>query len=380
MSSEGTLPKILVIDDDDRLRAALVRLLTSSGHEVVEARSRMACGFALRAGVFDAVIADLNMPGCEHLDILQVIRERDADVPIVVVSGSATVDRAINALEFGVFRFLTKPFNATVLLETVARAAARRAAGRSVLLEAEPAVVRPPGWFDRGLEQVWLAVQPIVDSRTERPVAFEALLRGDLDGLQRPDQILYAAFAEGRFAELTRVIRSRACGLVADLPVDCSLFVNLHPIELLDETLMDLSGLAGHANRIVLEVTERASLSEVEDSRARVQVLRAAGFRVAVDDLGAGYSGLSSVTDLEPDTVKLDMALVRDVWQSPVKKSVVRAMTELCSELEITLIAEGVETPQERRALEELGVKFMQGYLFGRPTRHFPSSDLAQTG
>ena len=152
------------------------------------------------------------------------------------------------------------------------------------------------------------------------------------------------------------------------------MYVNLHPIELLDESLADPAGLGAHASRIVLEVTERASLSEIEGSQARVKALRAAGFRVAVDDLGAGYSGLSSRTDLEPDTVKLDMTLVRDVWQSPVKKSVVRAMTELCSELGVTLVAEGVETQQERIALEALGVKLMQGYLFGRPTRQFPAA------
>lgn len=374
------MPRLLVIEDDDQVRAGLVRLLKAKGHEVVEARSRMACTFALLASRYDAVIADLSMPGCVDLDVLQVVRERDADVPIIVVSGSATVDRAIGALEFGVFRFLTKPYDGRVLLETVDRAAARRAGTRLLAPAAVPLNARPADWFDRGLDAVWLAVQPIVDNRTGRPIAFEALLRGGIEGFERPDQILYSAFAEGRFPDLTQVIRSRACGMIAALPQDCSLFLNLHPIELLDDSLMDLAGIASHSSRVVLEITERASLSEVADSRSRVQALRAAGYRVAIDDLGAGYSGLSSVTDLEPDWIKLDIALVRDVWRSPVKKSVVRAMVELSTDLGITLIAEGVETQEERQTLDELGVRLMQGYLFGRPKREYTSVDFATFG
>ena len=371
------MARLLVIEDDEGVRAGLVRLLKAKGHEVSEAGSRMACAFALLAARYDAVITDLSVPGFLDLDVLQAVRERDKDVPIIVVSGSATVDRAIGAMELGVFRFLTKPYDGRVLLETIARASASRGATPAAQPAETAANTRPADWFDRGLDKIWLAVQPIVNHHTGRPIAYEALLRGGVTDFERPDQILFSALAEVRFPELTQVIRSRACDLIADLPRDCSLFVNLHPLELLDDSLLDPKGLAAHAPRIVLEITERASLSDVPDAQRRIQALRAAGFRMAIDDLGAGYSGLSAVTDFDPEWVKLDMALVRDVWRSAVKKSVVRAMVEMSAELGIGLIAEGVETEQERAALVELGVLHMQGYLFGRPERQFASIDLA---
>src|SRR3984885_4772506 len=87
------------------------------------------------------------------------------------------------------------------------------------------------------------------------------------------------------------------------------------------------SGLAGIAGRVVLEITERASLDDVGDILARVQRLRTMGFRIALDDLGAGYAGLSSFATLEPDFVKLDMSLVRDVHRNPTKEKLIGSMT-----------------------------------------------------
>jgi EAL domain-containing protein (putative c-di-GMP-specific phosphodiesterase class I) len=88
-----------------------------------------------------------------------------------------------------------------------------------------------------------------------------------------------------------------------------------------------------------------------------------------VDDLGAGYAGLTSFAALEPDVVKLDMALVRGVDREPIKHRLVGSMTRLCRDLGILVVAEGVETSAEKEALQELGCDLLQGYLFGRPGR-----------
>jgi len=95
------------------------------------------------------------------------------------------------------------------------------------------------------------------------------------------------------------------------------------------------------------------------------------GFRVAVDDLGVGYAGLTSFTQLEPEVVKLDMSLIRNIDQHPKKQSIVGAMKRLCDELGMAVVAEGVETVAERDALVELGLDLLQGYLFGSPARGF---------
>ena len=151
-----------------------------------------------------------------------------------------------------------------------------------------------------------------------------------------------------------------------------SLFVNLHARELLDETLYDQSSaLAQAPKRIVLELTERAQLETVPDVETRINRLRAIGFRVAIDDIGAGYSGLNSFTMLRPDLIKLDMALVRDIDKDPVKRRLAGLLIQLCKDLSIGVVGEGVETPAERDTLVDLGCHLLQGYLFGRPSAPF---------
>lgn len=152
-----------------------------------------------------------------------------------------------------------------------------------------------------------------------------------------------------------------------------TLFVNMNPADLEDEELVGgTSPLCAHADRVVLEVTERESLDRVRDVPSKIRSLRSHGFRLAVDDLGAGYSGLTSLAVLEPEFVKLDMALVRHIQENQAKQRLVRSMTQLCSEMSIGLIAEGVEFEAERATLETLGCKLLQGYLFAHPGPPFP--------
>jgi EAL domain-containing protein (putative c-di-GMP-specific phosphodiesterase class I) len=101
--------------------------------------------------------------------------------------------------------------------------------------------------------------------------------------------------------------------------------------------------------------------------------LRGLGYRIAIDDLGAGYAGLTSFAQLEPEVVKVDMSLVRGIDSSPVKQKLVRSIIALCTELGIQLVAEGIETPAERDAVVALGGDLCQGYLFAKPGRGFPT-------
>ncbi|MCP5157694.1 MAG: EAL domain-containing protein, partial [Ectothiorhodospiraceae bacterium] len=130
--------------------------------------------------------------------------------------------------------------------------------------------------------------------------------------------------------------------------------------------------LSKQAHRVVFEITERASLDDVPDASSRVAALRKLGFRIAIDDLGAGYAGLASFAQLEPDVVKYDMSLIRDVHQSPTKQKVLESMTRLFAELDLLVISEGVETPEERDTLTALGCDLLQGYQFARPGPAFP--------
>jgi EAL domain-containing protein (putative c-di-GMP-specific phosphodiesterase class I) len=109
----------------------------------------------------------------------------------------------------------------------------------------------------------------------------------------------------------------------------------------------------------------------VPNLRGRIDALRRQGFRIAVDDLGAGYAGLTCIADLAPDVVKVDMSLVRGLDRDPMRRRLVRAITDLSVELGIRTVAEGVETAAERDALEAMGCDLMQGFLFARPAPGF---------
>src|SRR6185312_11016159 len=171
-----------------------------------------------------------------------------------------------------------------------------------------------------------------------------------------------------RLAALGRRIRHLSATALAprdDIP---SLFINLHPDDIFDaELLASDSPLTAIAPRVVLEITERASLASSPELTDRLARLRALGFRIAVDDIGAGYSGLTSFTELMPEVVKIDMSLVRDVHKSPLKQRTIGALCALCREVGTLVVGEGVETHDERETLIALGCDLLQGYVIARP-------------
>jgi EAL domain-containing protein (putative c-di-GMP-specific phosphodiesterase class I) len=303
-------------------------------------------------------------------------------VPVILVTGAPSVESSVRAIEYGVFRYLLKPVPIEVLVDLVSRAARlhklarlkRRAleiAGTEGKWLGDRAALESR--FDRALELLWMAFQPIVSWRDRRVFGYEALLRSDEPTLATPPDFLEAAERLGKVHELGRAIRAKVAHEAKQLSLDAELFINLHASDLDDESLRSsFQPLSGIAHRVVLEITERASLDAVKDVPSQIKALKAIGFRIAVDDLGAGYAGLTCFTQLEPEIVKLDMSLVRGIDTQPKKQSIVGSMKKLCDDLGMLVVAEGVETPAERDTLARLGCDLLQGYLFARPERGFP--------
>jgi EAL domain-containing protein (putative c-di-GMP-specific phosphodiesterase class I) len=228
--------------------------------------------------------------------------------------------------------------------------------------------------FARALEGMWMAYQPITDAATGEVFGFEALLRSEEPAIPHAGAVLEAAERLGRLDDLGRAVRAKVCQSIAHAPEGVALFINLHPRDLSDPNLLSpASPLSNIASRVVLEITERASLDDVPDARSRILELREMGFRIALDDLGAGYAGLNSFAQLEPDFIKLDMSLVRDIHKSAVKQKLVRTMTELCKDMGISVVAEGVEQAEERDSIVDLDCDLMQGYFVAKPGPAFPT-------
>lgn len=374
-SEPGSKPSLLVVEDEDGLRNALVRNL-SEVFEVTAAPDGQAAAELLVKESFDSVLSDIGLPGMSGVELLRLVRTYDLDVPVVLMTGQPSVETAVSALELGALTYIQKPFAHDVLQGTLLRAAKLARLARAKR-EAFSAGVGSPlagdraglhASFDRALESLSLVYQPIVDRRLRKTSGYEALLRTKEPTMPHPGALLEAAERLGRMRDVGRRVRSIAANTFRPTDEDMSLFVNLHPSDLLDPDLYSRNApLTKIASNVVLEITERAALDDITEMKHRVAELRQRGFRLAVDDLGAGYAGLTSFATFEPEVVKLDMSLIRGIESSAVKRHVVESMTRLCRELDMKVVAEGIETMAELATIIDIGCDFLQGYLLGRP-------------
>jgi EAL domain-containing protein (putative c-di-GMP-specific phosphodiesterase class I) len=222
--------------------------------------------------------------------------------------------------------------------------------------------------------------QPIVEASTGEVVGYEALSRGPRgDSLEGAWQLLDAARLGGLEEELSvtmaHLARRRAARLFNR--DDLLLFVNVEPTSLwrpLDGIGRGAGALMWPSERTVVELTERTPINDVPAFLGQRDVARSEGVRFALDDAGAGFSGLATLALLAPDFIKVDMGLVRDCDRDVLKRSVIDALVYLSDRSGSTLIAEGVETERELDALRSLGVHLVQGFLVAEPAELPPAA------
>jgi diguanylate cyclase (GGDEF)-like protein len=244
--------------------------------------------------------------------------------------------------------------------------------------EADKLVALQRSIRERAFQSVY---QPIVDLTVGTEIAWEALARPMDPAFNSIVDVLGTAERSGQVPVLGRVLREIQVAAITELPADKLLFLNVHPFEFLEQ-----GGIEGEpalqpwTKRIVLELTEAAEVSNFARARERVAALRAAGFRIAVDDLGSGYSSLNSLALLEPDFVKLDMAMIRGIEEGGRAARLIKHILEYCRGEGMRAVCEGIETQEELRVVAALGVSLVQGFLLARPGPPFPDAALGAPG
>ncbi len=376
---------VLVADDEPSFARAVARLLGSAGFHVTTANNGAEAADAIANEAFEVILSDIQMPELSGVDLLSLVRNHDLDVPVILMTAAPTLETALEAVSLGALQYLVKPVPNDMLISVVERASrlhrmARMKRDALQLLGQEQGLAGDRAGlqsrFDRVLETMWMAFQPIVDSKARRVFGYEALLRSEEPSLPHPGAVITAAERLGRLNEIGASVRRLAAASFERAPPETLLFVNLHPRDLLDTDLYRTDApLTKLARRVVLEITERAAIDDVADVHAQVRKLRELGFRIAIDDLGAGYAGLSSFAALEPEIVKLDMSLVRNVHASPIRQRLIGSMTSLCFDMGMQVIAEGIESVEECTSVCSFGCNLLQGYLFAMPGRPFPQLD-----
>jgi EAL domain-containing protein (putative c-di-GMP-specific phosphodiesterase class I) len=215
-----------------------------------------------------------------------------------------------------------------------------------------------------------MAFQPIIDVKKRSIFGYEALVRG------LNQESAYQVITQVNQHNLYRFDQScrvKAISLAARLKIDCFVSINFMPNAVYRPELCIRTTLQAAAEnnfpieQIMFELTEAEKVTDVAHMKSIVEYYRAKGFKTALDDFGAGYSGLNMFAQFQPDIIKLDMQLIRDIDKDTVKQAIVRRMTQLNVDLGVITLAEGVETRAEFDVLRSYGIELYQGYLFAKP-------------
>ncbi len=228
-------------------------------------------------------------------------------------------------------------------------------------------------------EDISTLVHPIFSLSDMSVLGYEALSRGpEGSEFERPDKLFRIAYDTDLVLRLERLCRKKALAAADALPDGRMLFLNIEPDAVCDPELREAltTSLIAQSHigpeRVVLEITERAAITDFTAFRSTLEYVRALGFKVAIDDAGAGYGSLQCLAEVHPEWLKIDMSLVRGCDTDEVRSQLISSLVRFAKKVDVSLIAEGVETRGELAKLRELGVEYAQGFLFTVPVKPFP--------
>ena len=381
--------RVVVVDDQPANVQLLHRMLESVGvrqvHGVTDPLQAVATCLEVDA---DLVLLDLHMPeqdGFAVLGDLKAALQDDTFLPVLVLTADVTPQARDRALHAGATDFLTKPFDRIEVilrvrnllqtralhLDVRARNAAltaelehRRADEQQAQRQHRDKLARVGAMLEQG--DYHMHFQPMFDLLNGHVVGVEALARFTSEPPRPPNLWFEEANDVGYSLELEIAAAGAALDQLPQLPPDAFLAVNLSPAVAASPQLAGLLR-AVPPHRIVVELTEHTRIDDYRGLLRALAPLRRQGLRIAVDDAGAGYAGLRHVLRLEPDLIKLDLELIRDIHTDPAKRALATALVAFAGDTSSILVAEGIETPDELATLRSLGVPYGQGYHLARP-------------
>lgn len=388
----GRAISVLVADDEPHVVAFLESVLKLQGFDVagtaVDVDSAVQAVHHLHP---DVVLLDLRMPG-GGLTGAQLIGSLSPTTRIVIFSAEADEPEILPLLRSGIDGFVLKGATPERIADAIRSAMAgdkdlapevnRVAIGALTerLHHEQNAVLKQQRERDRITDLIasrrFLAVhQPILDIRAGTTVATEALSRFTAVPRRTPDEWFAEADRAGMRVSLE--LATARAGL-AELPLlrdGLLMSVNISPVAAvsgrLGEILHDIP-----LERIILELTEHAPVADYGALTAALTPWRERGARLAVDDAGSGYASFAHILSLHPDYIKFDVSLTRDIHLDRSRQALARALVGFATELEVGVIAEGIETEQQLRVVAALGLQYAQGFHLGRPRLLVEQPDL----
>jgi EAL domain-containing protein (putative c-di-GMP-specific phosphodiesterase class I)/DNA-binding NarL/FixJ family response regulator len=374
--------RVMIADDEETVRDVLLSLLNTDEEISVvgagqDADEAIAIALTERP---DVALLDVRMPGGGGARAAREITRLRPGTEVIALSADDDPKDVSTMLRAGAGAYLVKGDGTEGIVDMIHRCVQGSDGRIRVATVPSAPVVRPSGnrerrrrieAFVRG-EGVDIVYQPIFDLRSGRPVGAEALARFAVAALGGPDVWFAEAAEMGLGVELEIAAIRLAVGALDTLDPDLALDVNASPETCCTPELRELIE-SSDAERIVLEITEHTPVDDYGRLLTALAPLRERGVRLAIDDTCSGYASLRHVLHLRPDVVKLDVTLTRGIERDAARRSLVEAIVGFAPNVGAEVLAEGIETAEQLRALTRSGVALGQGYYLGRPAPLPPS-------
>ncbi len=365
---------VVVADEDTEALDALASIVDRSPDFALVGKARDATAAIRLAALYtpDIALVDASMPGGGGGAATTQLRLGSPAMRVIALSAAPERDVVLQMLRAGASSYVVKSVPAQDLLTALRTTAVEDHPELAVQLDAaEARAERIAGIAARVrgvIEGSALSIvfQPIVGIQGQGVIGVEALARFDCEPRQSPDVWFMDAVTAGLGTELDLAAAAASLEMLPRIPPDLDLFLNVLPDTLFSSGFEELaSSMPG--TRVVLELTEHAPIDDYDRLAAAIDQLRAEGYRIAVDDVGAGYSSFRHLLTVHPDVLKIDISLCRSIESDRARQVIGATITSLGRELEATVVAEGIETPAELTTVRELGVDSAQGFYLARP-------------
>ncbi|WP_426132607.1 EAL domain-containing response regulator [Pseudomonas sp. PWP3-1b2] len=393
---------LLIVDDEPQVRKLLETLLQHEGYLTLTASSGEEALQLVAQQPPDLILLDIMMPGMDGYEVASQLKsdEATANIPIIMLSALSESSARVSGLETGAEEFLSKPVERVELWLRVRNLLRLKARGdqlknHSLMLEQQlqqnTGAVAGMNVHDLARKDLEAALrlavdqgdftvhyQPKLELAGGQICALEALLRWERPGYGAVSPAVFVPILEslGLIVTVGRWVIKTVCEQIAEWqrgeigPVEVSVNVSGHQLiegDLISDISRILAQTGVEAHWLEVELTEGSLMENTQHTIDSLQRLRAMGVKISIDDFGTGYSSLAYLRRFPIDTLKIDIAFIREVTTNPQDAAIARTIIELAHSLNLRAVAEGVETQEQLAFLKEAGCDQIQGYLFSRP-------------